>query len=142
MLVNVNDNGHGGVKLGRWIRHQREKYETLSLSRREKLDAIVLITEKTNPWEGKFCLLKKYKEEHGNLKIPADYVSDGVWLASWLSEQRSRLNGRPTGRNKTVKKLTKEQEKKLISLGVVKKTINSQFICEKSTTEGKMYGEI
>ena len=51
MLVNVNDNGHGGVKLGRWIRHQREKYETLSLSKREKLDAIGLIAEKTNPWE-------------------------------------------------------------------------------------------
>ncbi len=51
LLVNVNDNGHGGVKLGRWIRHQREKYETLSLSRREKLDAIGLIAEKTNPWE-------------------------------------------------------------------------------------------
>lgn len=131
-----------GCRIGRWIRHQKEKYETLSLSRRKKLNAIGLNNKKSNPWEEKFGLLEKYKKEHGNLKIPADYVADGVWLARWLSEQRSRLNGRPTGRNKTVKKLTKEQEEKLISLGVVKKTANAGFIDNKSATEGKMYGEI
>lgn len=130
-----------GCRIGRWIRHQKEKYETLSLSRRKKLNAIGLNNKKSNPWEEKFGLLEKYKKEHGNLKIPADYVADGVWLARWLSEQRSRLNGRPTGRNKTVKKLTEEQEEKLISLGVVKKTANAGFI-DNSATEGKMYGEI
>lgn len=131
-----------GCRIGRWIRHQKEKYETLSLSRRKKLNAIGLNNKKSNPWEEKFGLLEKYKKEHGNLKIPADYVADGVWLARWLSEQRSRLNGRPTGRNKTVKKLTEEQEEKLISLGVVKKTANAGFIDNKSATGGKMYGEI
>jgi len=35
-----------GCKIGRWIRHQREKYDTLSPSRRKKLDDIGLIKVK------------------------------------------------------------------------------------------------
>ena len=36
-----------GCKIGRWIRHQREKYDTISPTRRKKLDAIGLIKIKS-----------------------------------------------------------------------------------------------
>lgn len=36
-----------GFKIGRWIRHKKEKYDTLSPARRKKLDAIGLIKIKS-----------------------------------------------------------------------------------------------
>lgn len=57
---------------------------------------------------------------HGTrpISLPADYVVEGVWLRRWLSEQTARMNERPTGRNKAVKKLTQEQTLKLQSVGI------------------------
>ena len=50
--------------------------------------------------------------------MPADHVVDGVWLRRWLSEQKARLNGKPSGRSKTVKTLTPEQIQQLGSVGI------------------------
>lgn len=95
-----------GLRLGRWIRHQREAYyTTLSDARKKKLDQFGMVWEKADPWEQKFQLVKRYYDEHGDINIPGDYVSDNVWIARWLSEQVARMNGKPTGRAKTVKKL-------------------------------------
>ena len=55
--------------------------------------------------------------EHGDLKIPANYVVNGVWLARWFSEQKARLNGKSTGRSGK-KPLTKDQKEKLRSLDI------------------------
>ena len=67
----------------------------------------------------KFSLVKVYYDQYGHTKMPADLVVNGVWLRRWLTEQTARLNERPTGRNKTVKKLTAEQIAKLQSVGIV-----------------------
>ena len=106
-----------GIALGRWIR--RQKTAKLTDERRNKLDALGFVWEKEDPWMEKFCLLKAYYEHYGHTKIPSNYVVEGVWLRKWLAEQVARLNERPTGRNKTVKKLTQEQIKCLRSVGIV-----------------------
>ncbi len=109
-----------GFSLGRWLRRQIDTGERLSEEKKEKLLSIGVNFEKPDAWEEKFALLKRYYEEHGDLKIPADYVVNGVWLARWFTEQKARLNGRSTGRSGKKKTLTEEQEKKLLSLGVRK----------------------
>lgn len=62
---------------------------------------------------------------------------EGVWLRRWLSELTARLNGRTTGRNKTVKRLTAEQVTKLQSVGLVPDGNQSVPGEIKSSQEGK-----
>lgn len=98
-----------GLRIGRWIRRQREAYAkgTLSEERKERLEELGMIWQLSDPWMQKFQLVERYYHENGHTKMPADYVIEGVWLARWLSEQVLRLNGR------SPKKLTPEQIKKL-----------------------------
>lgn len=103
-----------GLALGRWIRRQIDGEERLSEQKREKLRSIGVSFDKPDAWEEKFALLKRYFDEHGDLKIPANYVVNGVWLARWFSEQRAKLNGKPTLRGGK-KPLTKDQKEKLLS---------------------------
>jgi len=91
-----------GCKLGRWVRRQREQYRKLknhlSKSGREniwidhirRLTEIGMIWENDDPWERRFLLAKKYYEEHGNLRMAADYVIEGIWLERWLREQKAK----------------------------------------------------
>lgn len=84
-----------GIRLGRWLRYQKDKgagQSTLSEERKEKLRAIGMTWETEEPWERRYRLLERYKEEHGNLDIPPDYVAEGIWLGRWLSEQIRLLN--------------------------------------------------
>ena len=103
-----------GIRLGRWIRRQREAYAEgkLSSERKERLDHIGMIWCLPDPWVQKFQLLERYYLENGHTKMPADYVAEGVWLARWLSEQVLRLNGRSR------KRLTVEQIQKLSTVGI------------------------
>lgn len=54
----------------------------------EKLDDIGMRWESVRDlaWEKNYSAAKAYYGEHGDLKIPADYVVNGVWLARWLFE--------------------------------------------------------
>ena len=117
-----------GIALGRWIRRQRDG--KLSEERRKKLDAIGMIWNTADPWEEKFTLVKRYFDENGDVNIPADCVVEGVWIARWLSEQVARMNGKPTGRAKTIKRLTDEQIKKLKSLGIRENTTRNDLAWE------------
>ncbi len=57
----------------------------------QRLIEIGMSWEVEDPWEHRFRLAKQYYEEHGNLRMPADYVVDGIWLDRWLREQKVRL---------------------------------------------------
>ena len=103
-----------GYALGRWIVRQREKRNSLSEVRVNKLNAIDMIWEKPDSWEVRYELAKRYYEEHGDLKMPGDYVIGGVWLNKWLSEQRLIYAGR-----RSDKYLTQEQICKLASIGAI-----------------------
>ena len=102
-----------GIALGNWIRDQRDIYASRKLSeeRIEKLRSIGFVLEKTNPWEEKYQLAKAYYEEHGDLNMPHDYTSNGVWLGKWLNEQKLIAEG------KRKKQLTSEQLTKLEEIG-------------------------
>ncbi|MBQ9745341.1 MAG: Helicase associated domain protein [Clostridia bacterium] len=130
-----------GCKLGRWLRRQRDKQSELSEVKKQKLDAIGMIWDSTDPWEEKMRLVEAYYAEHGDVNIPADYVVDGVWLARWLSEQVARFNGKPTGRNKTVNPLTKEQCARIEALGIKKNVSRNDLAWEEQYLEAKAYYE-
>lgn len=112
-----------GIRLGRWIRSQRETYETtLSEVRKQKLDALGMVWKPEDPWDLKFRLVQQYYETYGHTNMPADYVVEGVWLRRWLSEQKARLNGTA----KSAKKLSAEQLSMLETVGIVPGGINAQ----------------
>ena len=73
----------------------------------------------------KFELARRYYEEHGNLRMAADYVVEGVWLGRWLREQKTRMEEEADyGENniasdgKSRSPLTKGQRDKLLSIGI------------------------
>ena len=117
-----------GLNLGVWLRRQIDIGEGLSQEKKEKLLALGVNFEKTDAWEEKFALLQRYYEEHGDLKMPANYVVNGIWLARWFSEQRAKLNGKSVGWNGVSKNLTAEQEQKLLLLGVKKNVLNNDIL--------------
>lgn len=110
--VPVKHKTASGLKLGSWVVRQRDyrKAGRLSAERRQKLDALGMVWEK-DPWGEKYALLEQYYQEHGNLRIPADYVVTGVWLSRWLYTQIAKLNGKG-------KPLTEEQKELLGRLGL------------------------
>ncbi|MBR1751890.1 MAG: Helicase associated domain protein, partial [Ruminococcus sp.] len=102
-----------GIRLGAWIRRQRDFYANGRLSDEhiQRLRDIGFTLEKTDPWEEKYMLAKAYFEEHGDLNVPGQYVVNGVWLHKWLNEQKLIAEG------KRKKKLTSEQLAKLEAIG-------------------------
>ncbi len=115
----------GGCRLGRWLRRQRELYQKkkdLSCQKGQmhikKLSEIGMVWENDDPWERRFALAKQYYLEHGSLKMPTDFVVDGVWLGRWLREQKAALQKADETRE-AKKPLTKQQEEKLASIGLI-----------------------
>ena len=141
--IPVADITEDGIRLGRWIRHQREAYyTTLSEERKEKLDRIGMVWETADPWEQKYQLVKRYYDEHGDVNIPANYVSDGVWISRWLSEQIARMNQKATGRTKSAKPLTDEQIKKLKALGIRENHSRNDAAWEEQYEAAKAFFEV
>jgi superfamily II DNA or RNA helicase len=110
----VSDDGY---KIGKWLRRQREAYKKgMSDIRKRKLDEIGMVWEAKDPWNTKFEMVKEFYGKYGHVKIPRNYVVEGVWISRWLSEQVARLNGK----SKVKKELSKEQIQKLESVGISK----------------------
>ena len=134
-----------GERLGRWIRRQKEMYQKYQKEKEEgrkqktdglmgkenrkeiqwrerfkKLEEIGMVWENGASWERRFALAKEYYEEHGNLKMPADYVVEGIWLERWLREQKEKLAiDEETGSNHNFpRKLSIDQKEKLHSIGL------------------------
>ena len=78
-----------GFALGKWIDRQRHNAR-LAPERRQKLDEIGMVWRKTDAWEVRYALAARYFRTNGNLDIKTDYVSDGIWLGKWLSEQKKK----------------------------------------------------
>ncbi|WP_294469626.1 Helicase associated domain protein [uncultured Ruminococcus sp.] len=104
-----------GIKLGAWIRRQRDTYAEGKLSdeHTKKLRDIGFILEKADPWEEKYQLAKAYFEEHGDLNVPVEYIVNGVWLNKWLNEQKIIGEGRRKN-----KSLSEEQKSRLKAIGM------------------------
>lgn len=111
-----------GYALGSWLATQRsvragQQYGRLSPERIAKLDKIGMIWEDqyTASWNRYYAALTKYRQEHGDLDIPADYVTaDGIRLGGFICNLRT---ARALG-NRCVY-LTEERIQKLDSLGMI-----------------------
>ncbi len=121
-----------GCRLGRWIRRQKDAYQTSRLPdvKVQKLEQIAMVWETKDSWMHRFQLAKEYYKNHGNLDMPSDYIVDGIWLARWLREQKTKITTEKINKMKvfTLKKqnsnLTKRIQKK--SVFVVKASRKKQ----------------
>ncbi len=106
-----------GFKLGKWLSIQRRENNAgkLPAERIRLLDAINMTwaIDRKNPWNRCYELVKEYYEQHGDLKVPEDYVADGIWLGKWIKQQRYIYLGKVEG-----EKLTAGQVKKLNDIGM------------------------
>lgn len=86
-----------GYALGSWLMTQRSvrsglQYGQLSPGWIARLDAIGIAWEDqyTVSWNRYYAAFKQYRQEHGDLDIPADYVSeDGLRLGNFVSNLRT-----------------------------------------------------
>lgn len=86
-----------GYNLGLWVSTQRRVYNhtakgSLSQERIDKLNAIGMRFDNVNDvqWHKHYAALKKYHDEHGDININSQYISDdGLMLGNWLTRMRS-----------------------------------------------------
>ncbi len=112
-------NEHGDLNVGTddpslsaWLINQRRKYRDGSIDEEhhKRLSAIGMVWNVDDTWEAAFVEAKKYFEAHGNLDIPATYVTEnGTRLGNWYRSVRSAK------RNGT---LSAERIKRLEEIGI------------------------
>lgn len=124
-----------GYRLGNWIYNQQKNYQLgkLPIARKVRLDSLDMAWKRDDPWEVRYALAKDYFERHGDLEVPADYVTEGVWLHKWLSEQKQIYRG-----NRKGKALTVEQVRRLESIGMCW-TSQSEQAWERRFQEAREY---
>lgn len=102
-----------GFRLGSWINNMRfkvKKYgieQALTDEQRKALEELGMIWDHNKQkWEEYYSAARAYYKEHGNLEVPAKYVTaDGIPLGRWLSNQTNSRS------------MTDEQLKRLQSIG-------------------------
>ena len=112
-----------GYALGKWVYHQWEKQNAGKLPREcyDRLNAIGMQWERVDPWEYRFSLAEAYFKEHGHLRVPARFNTEGIDLSKWLSDQRQMYYGNRK------QKLTEEQIRRLEAIGIEWKTKNEDI---------------
>lgn len=113
LLPPVKYETENGLRLGRWVRRQRDVKASLSKIQIEKLDNIGMVWEKPDTWETAYRAAREYFQKYGNLRVPYDFVSNGIWLQKWLNEQKHIYLGKRQG-----KSLSKDQIEKLEKIGM------------------------
>jgi hypothetical protein len=111
-----------GFPLGKWISNLRSSVrlrginQALTPEQQQKLAKVGMIWDKNGEkWEHYLQAAKDYRREHGNLKIPAKYVTEeGIPLGNWLHNLRSGISGERS-RQET---LSLEQIAQLEALGI------------------------
>lgn len=106
--TNGYDFDENGVRLGAWVRSQREAFQgkgttVLNESRIDLLKKIGMVFEniRTDQWMQYYNLAKIYYEHHGNLNIPFnfrttngyDFDEKGIALGEWITRQRQSYKG-------------------------------------------------
>lgn len=82
-----------GIKLGNWLKKQKEIYSRARLSE----DRIILLEKLgiswnylEDLWNSNYKYLKSYYKEKGNIDVPQFFkTDDGFKLGSWLEQQRT-----------------------------------------------------
>ena len=108
-----------GEKLGCWVANQQWAYQKEKLSDDQimRLERIGMYWGNRNDrqWNEGYQEAKRYFEAHGDLNVPADYVSpNGYNLGNWVKRQRyTRQNP-----EKSCAVLTEERIAKLDAIGM------------------------
>ena len=110
-----------GVRLGRFISNLRrarsfgERSVYLTGERVRQLDGLGMIWDKLDLlWERNYAACLEYYREHGDLDVPAKYVSpNGLKTGTWLRRMRQIRRGGGDGR------LSQEQIERLDAIGMV-----------------------
>lgn len=133
LLVKLNYKTEDGYSLGSWLSTQRSIRRGmttgyLSEGQIAKLDSIGMRWENYQDcvWNKNFDMLTTYYEEHGNIDVPASYVTeDGFKLGNWVISLR-------TYHNASVKNsvLTEERVQALEAMGMIWDKIN--YLWEKN----------
>ena len=80
-----------GYKLGQWVGTQRRQKETISFTRKARLENLQGWAWDSGDakWELGYIALKKYSEEYGNCLVPGKFnTQDGYKLGQWVGTQR------------------------------------------------------
>ncbi len=130
-----------GMCISKWVNEQKQIYlgkrkgKRLSDEQIKRLESIGMQWEdrKDIIWLKRYEMLKKYKEENGNIDVPRDYTAeDGFKLGIWLRTQTNRCKKC---------ECTKEQTELLKKLGVCFETLTFDEIWERNYVAAKKYFE-
>jgi hypothetical protein len=110
--------------LGRWVKHQRSKKDTLSEEYRKRLDEIEFVWDVYEAgWEEGFSYLKAYKERKGHCLVPQGQKEHGFRLGAWVNNHSSIPTSRslpPLWRQRhRINTITAERRQRLDELGFV-----------------------
>ena len=108
-----------GVRLGPWLKNQREAYlkGELSSDKIQRLEAIGMEWGGRNErqWQEAYAAAKRYFAQHGNLNVPYDYVTpEGFRLGQWVVRQRMTYKGRFSDKDKVNRKTLSPERKRLL----------------------------
>lgn len=81
-----------GYRLGKWVSVQRRIWDKLTEDRKQRLAQLPgwTLDARGNWWEDWFRRLEEYVAEHGDARVPQQYVSsDGTNLGVWVANQKS-----------------------------------------------------
>lgn len=80
-----------GTNLGDWVSSQRKTKDSISASRKERLESLYgwAWDALEYKWELAFKELNQYAKKHGDCLVPVDFVApDGLKLGGWVRTQR------------------------------------------------------
>lgn len=81
-----------GYPIGKWLMGQKASYNNgrLDDSRAARLENLGIVWQRRGNWDNRIQEMTDYYNEHGNLDIPADYISpSGSWLGNWVNKIRA-----------------------------------------------------
>lgn len=94
LVVPVSYTTEDGLRLGVWIRNQKQTYANgmLRPEKAERLESIGILWEQSNfdfKWNEAYEAAKLYFEENGSLNVPIGYTTpDGIALGKWVARQQ------------------------------------------------------
>lgn len=80
-----------GVKLGNWVAYQRSARHALPADRARDLEGLGIVWDVLeSKWSAYIGALRDFRREHGHLRVPVNYVADGLPVGRFLRIQRRR----------------------------------------------------